>query len=139
MSDASSPGRLPLVVVADDNPVNRVIALQMLAASGFAGAEAVSGRDCIDRCLALKPAAVLMDVNMPDMDGLEATRRLRALQAQALLPRFPIIAASASFADADEARCRAAGMVGYLEKPLNLATLGPVIRSHIERCAGLTC
>jgi CheY-like chemotaxis protein len=139
MSDALPNGRMPLVLVADDNPVNRAIAVQMLAASGLGAQEAVSGRDCVERCLELRPDAVLMDVNMPDMDGLEATRVLRALQARAQLPRFPIIAASASFADADEARCLAAGMDGYLEKPLKLATLGATIRSHIERCAGLLC
>jgi CheY-like chemotaxis protein len=140
MSDVDSPGPVRcLVIVADDNPVNRAIAVQMLAACGFAAEEAVSGRDCIERCIALRPDAVLMDVNMPDTDGLEATRILRRMQAQSELPRFPIIAASASFADADEARCRAAGMDGYLEKPLNLATLGPAIRSLIERCAGLLC
>lgn len=139
MTDALSSGHLPLVLVADDNPVNRAIALQMLAVSGFAGHEAVSGRDCIERCLELKPDAVLMDVNMPDMDGLQATRELREMQAQARLPRFPIIAASASFADADEARCLAAGMDAYMEKPLNLTTLGPTLRRLIERRAGMLC
>lgn len=139
MSDPLANGRVPLVLVADDNPVNRAIAVQMLSVCGFGAQEAVSGRDCIERCLALRPDAVLMDVNMPDIDGLEATRVLRDMQARRQLPRFPIIAASASFADADEARCLAAGMDGYLEKPLNLATLGPTIRSHIERCAGLLC
>jgi CheY-like chemotaxis protein len=139
MPDPSQSGRLPLVLVADDNPVNRAIAVQMLAVCGFAGEEAVSGRDCIARCLELRPDAVLMDVHMPDIDGLEATRVLREMQARGELARFPIIAASASFADADEARCLAAGMDGYLEKPLNLVTLGPTLRRLIERCAGLLC
>jgi CheY-like chemotaxis protein len=139
MPEPSQSGRLPLVLVADDNPVNRAIAVQMLAVCGFAGEEAVSGRDCIARCLELRPDAVLMDVHMPDIDGLEATRVLREMQARGELTRFPIIAASASFADADEARCLAAGMDGYLEKPLNLVTLGPTLRRLIERCAGLLC
>jgi CheY-like chemotaxis protein len=69
---------------------------------------------------------ILMDLQMPDMDGLEATRRIRAEQHSP--PPF-IIALTASAAQGDEARCRAAGMNAFLAKPLDLDSLAAALRA----------
>jgi CheY-like chemotaxis protein len=69
-----------------------------------------------------------MDVHMPQMDGFETTRELRELQSRGLVPRFPILGATADATTISEAACREAGMDGYLSKPLSLQA----IRSELQ-------
>jgi len=80
---------------------------------------------------------ILMDVQMPDIDGLEATRRIRALRqgsGQAADPDLPpfILALTANVMESDEARCRDAGMNGFLSKPLRLSTLEATIGAFVS-------
>jgi len=129
--DVTRPGELPVpsqpllgmrVLLAEDNPVNRLIVGSML---GRLGAEVVEAED---GALAVRVAsqstptlhAVLMDLHMPEIDGLEATRLLRAQQATAHLP---VIALSAAVLDAERAQAQAAGMNGFLAKPTSEADL----------------
>jgi CheY-like chemotaxis protein len=108
-------------LVVDDNPVNQLVASGMLQALGFEVSTADDGGEAIEHCLITAPDLVLMDLQMPGMDGLEATRRLRLLQQQGRLPGFPIVAATAD--TSAEADCAQAGLDGYLPKPLSLAGL----------------
>jgi PAS domain S-box len=129
-----SRGRRFLVV--EDNPVNQLLAEEMLRMLGFEVAVAGGGEEAIAHCLEEPPDAVMMDVQMPGVDGLEATRRLRALQAEGVLPPFPIIAATAHASESDRAACLEAGMDGYISKPLDLRAMRSEIRRALRRADG---
>ncbi|HWP17841.1 MAG TPA: response regulator [Burkholderiaceae bacterium] len=127
-------GRRMLVV--EDNSVNQLLAAEMLRLLGLEVSVASGGEEAIQACLQEPPDAVLMDVQMPGLDGLETTRRLRALQAQGRLPRFPIVAATAHASESDRLACLSAGMDGYLAKPLDLRQLRSEIRKVLRRSGG---
>ncbi|MFN3296091.1 ATP-binding protein [Caldimonas sp.] len=116
-------------LVVEDNPVNQVLAQEMLRLLGFQVEVVAGGQEALDHCERHPPDAVLMDVQMPGLDGLETTRRLRRAQAQGRLPPFPIIAATAHASESDRRSCLLAGMDGYIAKPLDLR----VMRSEIRR------
>ena len=104
------------VLVAEDNPVNRLIVGAMLTRLGAEVIEAANGNEAIAQA-SREPEnvhAILMDLHMPEIDGLEATRQLRAQPATAHLP---IIALTAAVLDAERAQAHAAGMNGFVSKP----------------------
>jgi PAS domain S-box-containing protein len=111
------------VLLVEDNPVNRQIGVAVLEALGVAVHTADDGAAALTECTARAPALVLMDLQMPVMDGLEATRRLRALQSDGRLPNFPIVALTAHALDSDREQALACGIDAYLTKPILLATL----------------
>jgi len=111
------------VLVVEDNLVNQVIVCEMIDALGLRNRLAEDGEAAVDACRQRAPALVLMDLQMPGVDGLEATRRLRALQQRGVLPPFPIVALTAHATPQDRESCLAAGMVGYLTKPVTMADL----------------
>ena len=87
--------------MVDDVAENRAVVVEMLGPLGFEMVEAVNGREGLKKAQALRPDLILMDIVMPEMDGLEATRRLRRLRA---LKDVPIIAVSASVSMAEARR-----------------------------------
>lgn len=120
------------VLVVDDNPVNRRLATILLERAGHAVASAAAGEEALDK-LGREPFdVVLMDVQMPGMDGLEATRRIRAL-ADPTRASVPILAVTAGAGPGDDARCLAAGMNAHLMKPIDGASL----IAAVERLAAL--
>ncbi len=123
-SRAPSPGvARPSVLVVEDNLMNQIIAREMVAALGLEPAVVGSGEEALTSCQCTTPDLVLMDVQMPGMDGLEATRRLRALQAAGRLRRFPIIALTAHAMASDHQASLDAGMDAHLTKPVQLEQL----------------
>jgi signal transduction histidine kinase/CheY-like chemotaxis protein len=117
------------VLVVEDNPVNRMIAEEFLRQLGHAPSGAADGAAAVNACSVAPPQLVLMDLQMPVMDGFEATRRLRAQQALGHIPRFPILALTAHAGDVDRQEAVAAGMDDYLTKPILIDAL----RNAIER------
>ena len=118
---AAKGGRELRLLVVDDNKINQRLAIILLENEGHRVAVASNGREAVEAVMREEYDAILMDVQMPIMDGVQATRRIRALPA----PRcnVPIIALTAdALAGADE-RYRAAGMDAYVSKPLDPATL----------------
>jgi PAS domain S-box-containing protein len=111
------------VLLVEDNPVNRMIGVEFLRALGLQSKAVDDGAQALLACAAEAPALVLMDLQMPVMDGLEATRQLRALQRAGKLVAFPIVALTAHAMHNDRAQAAAAGMDGYLTKPLLLEAL----------------
>ncbi|WP_051376910.1 ATP-binding protein [Burkholderia sp. WSM2232] len=108
------------ILVVDDVAANREVVVDMLGPLGFEMAQAGNGFEALEKASALQPALVLMDVVMPGMDGLEATRRLRAM------PEFgslPIVAVSAGASGSDAAKSLAAGANAVLSKPVDLTVL----------------
>lgn len=118
----------PHALVVDDNPVNLLVAAGLLQVAGFEVRTAAGGEDAIARCREHAPQLVLMDVHMPGMDGLQTTRRLRALQQAGVLTEFRIVAATADAVDIGLPACMEAGMDGYLSKPLTLQAIEREVR-----------
>jgi CheY-like chemotaxis protein len=108
------------ILVVDDVVENRAVAVEMLGQLGFDMVEADNGREALDKAKARRPALILMDVVMPEMDGLEATRRLRQLPE---LRDLPIIAVSASASGTDATKSLAAGANAFLPKPIDFSGL----------------
>ena len=125
MDDDAAPGddagRAPCVLVVDDHPVNREVARIMLEAFGCDVVEVSDGQQALDAVAGQPFDLVLMDVRMPHMDGLEATRRIRAMPGPA--SALAIVAMTADAMPEDVNRCLAAGMNAHMAKPINQAGL----------------
>ncbi len=118
-------GRLLLV---DDNRINQKIGAAMLGRLELEFALADDGRHALERLASDRYALVLMDMEMPILDGLSATRAIRELERERGQPRLPIIAMTANALSEDRARCFEAGMDGYVAKPMSLDALESEIR-----------
>jgi PAS domain S-box-containing protein len=112
------------VLVVEDNPVNQLVATGLLRALGYRTATADDGRAAIEAARDGGFDAILMDVQMPRMDGYTATRRIRTHETGA---RLPIIAMTAAAVEGERERCLAAGMDDYLTKPVDAARLAETL------------
>ncbi len=119
------------VLVAEDNAVNQTIIDAMLRQLGHRITLVGNGREALDALASADFDLVLMDCNMPQMDGIEATRRLRASGLRNAT--IPIIALTANAMDGDRERCLAAGMDDFVAKPVTMATLRASIDRLLER------
>ncbi|HWM09280.1 MAG TPA: response regulator [Solirubrobacteraceae bacterium] len=117
------------VLVAEDNPVNQLVIQGMLAKRGYDADLVTTGRAAVETLDRERHVAVLMDVQMPDMDGYAATRRIR--EDEAAGPRMPIIAMTAGALDGDREAALEAGMDDYLSKPLRPDRLDAVLERWI--------
>jgi PAS domain S-box-containing protein len=120
------------ILVAEDNEINALLARALLVKLGHRPTMAASGGAAIELWLAARAAGtpcdrVLMDLHMPGMDGFEATRRIRAIEAESSAPRTPILALTANASDEDREACLAAGMDGFLVKPLDRERLAAAL------------
>jgi two-component system sensor histidine kinase/response regulator len=120
-----------LVLVAEDNLINQKVVVAMLTNKGYRVDIAPNGEDAVRHATAVRYDAIMMDCQMPVMDGYEATRAIRA--AEGALHRTPIIALTASAMVGEEERCRSAGMDDFVTKPINREQL----LATLERWAGL--
>jgi two-component system, sensor histidine kinase and response regulator len=119
------------VLVVDDNPVNQRVAAAMLARLGVHADVAGNGHEAIE-CLSRQPYdLVLMDAQMPEMDGYEATAAWRTREVAQGLRHMPIVAMTANAMTGDRDRCIAAGMDDYLSKPVRPDELRRVLRAHL--------
>ncbi|MDW8325760.1 MAG: GAF domain-containing protein [Anaerolineales bacterium] len=114
------------ILVVEDNDVNRHIILLMLKQLGYAAEIAVNGREALQAVQRQPFDLIFMDVQMPEMDGLEATRRIRAELPPNAQPYIVALTANALLSDREH--CLAAGMNDYLSKPFQLADIGAVLR-----------
>jgi CheY-like chemotaxis protein len=116
-------------LVVDDNAINVDLAAFVLNAQGFEVAIAGSAVDAIARAHSFHPEVILMDIQMPDVDGIEAVRRLRADPAT----RGAVVIAFTAYAmKGDEQKLLAAGCDGYIAKPIDIASFGQTVRMHVE-------
>jgi PAS domain S-box-containing protein len=113
------------LLVAEDNAVNQLVAVRMLEKLGYRADVAANGSEAVDALMRIDYAAVLMDCQMPEMDGFGATREIRRRQSPA--HRTPIIAMTAAAAQEDRDRCFAADMDDYVSKPVRIEELGRVL------------
>jgi CheY-like chemotaxis protein len=114
-------------LVAEDNTVNQTIIEAMLRQLGHQVTMVPNGRDALAALARADFDLVLMDCNMPELDGLEATRQLRAGAAEVRDPKVPVIALTANAMDGDRDACLAAGMNDFLAKPVSIQSLREAI------------
>ena len=118
-----APQRSLAILVVEDHAINQKLAVALLARRGYTVTVADNGLQGLDRMSCGGFDLVLMDLQMPVMDGLEATRRMRAYEHEHGLRRTPIVAMTASVREEDRQICFAAGMDDFLAKPLNITQL----------------
>jgi signal transduction histidine kinase/CheY-like chemotaxis protein/CHASE1-domain containing sensor protein len=125
------------ILLAEDNSVNQRVALHMLSRFGYRADIAGNGLEVLTACKTRAYDIILMDVQMPEMDGLEATRALKALPAK---PHHPwIIALTANAMEEDQEACKKAGMDDYLSKPIKKEELAAALaraREALKQRAG---
>jgi signal transduction histidine kinase/CheY-like chemotaxis protein/HPt (histidine-containing phosphotransfer) domain-containing protein len=120
------------VLLVEDNPVNRQVAQRLLTLIGLSHEHAENGRLAVEKLESgAKFDAVLMDCQMPIMDGYSATRYIRKLQGEGALSRFPIVAMTANAMVGDREKCIAAGMDDYMSKPLNRGLLEQMLQKWL--------
>ncbi len=109
------------LLLAEDSKINQVVAIAMLGKSGYQIDAVDNGREALEAVSSRPYDLVLMDVSMPEMDGLDATRAIRALSGD--VRRIPIIAMTAHAMESDREKCLAAGMNDYVTKPVDRVKL----------------
>ncbi len=124
----------PVVLIAEDNEINQLVARAMLRKEGVGSAIAHDGGEAVEMASATDYAAILMDCQMPELDGYEATRQIRARERSG---RVPIIAMTAHSLPSDRDRCLAAGMDDYISKPVARQRLHEVISRWLSDGGGL--
>tara|TARA_R110000868_G_scaffold70902_3_gene208171 strand:+ start:11443 stop:15720 length:4278 start_codon:yes stop_codon:yes gene_type:complete len=120
------------VLVAEDNPVNMELVQEYLTRLGCTVVTAEDGRQAVDRYAGDDFHLIFMDVQMPGMDGIEATRRIRDLEARNGCRRIPIIAATAHAFQEDRQKCISAGMDDFLSKPFTAQDVAPILERWLE-------
>jgi signal transduction histidine kinase/DNA-binding response OmpR family regulator len=129
---AAAPSGRGRVLAADDNAVNKKLITRLLEKAGYIADAVENGREAVEAVTRVDYDAVLMDCQMPVLDGFEATSMIRAAES-GRSRRVPIIALTASAMQSDRERCLAAGMDDYLTKPIKPAELAEVLARWVPR------
>jgi CheY-like chemotaxis protein len=127
----ASPVSGQRILLAEDNPVSQLVAARMLRRLGYEPDLVSTGREAIAAADADTYAALILDCQMPELDGFEAAREIRRREAGQPGRRLPIIALTANAMPGDRERCLAAGMDDYLSKPMRLADVAVLLRRWI--------
>ncbi|MDN5697317.1 MAG: response regulator, partial [Rubrobacter sp.] len=130
---ASSSGEGKSILLAEDNPVNQRVALRMLEKLGYSIDVAENGLKALEAIAKSHYDAVLMDCQMPEMDGYRATEELRRREQNEGLERLPVIALTANALRGDRERALEAGMDDYLTKPVKPAEIGAMLENWTTR------
>jgi len=117
------------VLVVEDNEKNMKLVRDVLTASGYSTLEATTGGRAIELAREHAPNLVLMDIRLPDIDGVEALGRFRA---DARTASIPVLALTAQAMEGDRERFLAAGFDGYISKPVNILDLLAAVRRHCD-------
>jgi two-component system cell cycle response regulator DivK len=120
------------ILIVEDNEKNMKLARDILRAKGYATLEAVNGLDGVKLALEHRPDLVLMDIQLPDINGIEAFERIRA---NATTAKLPVIAFTASVTTGDRSRIGDAGFDGFLGKPINLKEFLETVRRFAGEAA----
>ncbi len=123
------------ILIAEDNEINQLVFGQILTGLGLSYRIAGNGRTVVEMYRTLKPRLILMDVSMPEMNGFEATRAIRADEATRGEARTPIIGVTAHALKGDRDKCIEAGMDDYLPKPVSPDRLGNKIGTWLSETA----
>ena len=128
---ASQGNRRRRILLAEDNRTNQLVALTILEKQDFRADAVANGLEVLQMLETTPYDLVLMDVQMPEMDGYEATKRIRNGSTPGLDPKIPIIVMTARAMKGDREKCVEAGMNDYISKPINTKELLAVIQRHV--------
>ncbi len=123
------------ILVIEDQEDNRKILRDLLTSAGFDPLEATTGEEGVRLAETERPDLILMDIQLPDLDGYEATRRIKASPG---LQPIPIIAVTSYALSGDDVKARAAGCDGYVTKPFSPRTLLATVREYLRGETGGT-
>jgi CheY-like chemotaxis protein len=126
--DGADVARGSTVLVVEDNPVNRKLARNVLRSRGYRVLEADTGEEGIEIARNERPHLILMDLELPGLNGIEATRRLKS---DPQTREIPVVALSSFAQGTDEARAREAGCAGYIAKPIRLSRFPQQVGSYL--------
>jgi two-component system, cell cycle response regulator DivK len=118
------------ILIVEDQEDNRIILRRLLSKAGYDLIEAMNGEDGVALALSMRPDLILMDIQLPVMDGYEATRRIKS---NAELNSIPVIAVTSYALSGDEARARAAGCDAYVAKPFSPRQLLAKVREYLPK------
>lgn len=118
------------ILYVEDNPENRLLIRRVLSSEGYEIHEASDAHEALNTLKTLRPDLILMDINMPDMDGYTLTAHIRALPNLGLIP---IVALTANVMRGDRERSLEAGCDGYIQKPIDIDTLTQQIERFLKR------
>jgi two-component system cell cycle response regulator DivK len=118
------------ILYVEDNPDNMRLVQKAMEAKGYIFFGAVDGQEGLDKAAELLPDVILLDINLPDIDGYEVARRLRASEEGALQVT-PIIAITANALKGDAEKALAAGCDVYMSKPINVRELWARVEAHL--------
>jgi two-component system cell cycle response regulator DivK len=121
------------ILIVEDNEKNMKLARDVLQSRGYATLEAVTGEDGVRMAIEKKPDLVLMDIQLPGINGIEALRRVRAEPA---CERIPVVAFTASVMSTDRSQISEAGFDGFLSKPINLKEFLDTVKRVLESGRG---
>jgi len=123
------------ILVAEDNAINRMVALKTLEKLGYDADPVATGQEALQALRSRRYDLVLLDCQMPELDGFETVRRIRGGDAGVLNPQIPVVALTAQALIGDRQRCIAAGMNDYLSKPFQPAELAAVLDHWLRHSA----
>jgi two-component system cell cycle response regulator DivK len=118
------------ILYIEDNPDNRTLVRRVLQSEGYAIREAADGPIGLKMAADQQPDLVLMDINLPEIDGYEVTARLKQLPG---MSKVPVIAVTANVMKGDREKTLAAGCDGYIQKPIDIDTLASQIEYFLTR------
>jgi two-component system, cell cycle response regulator DivK len=117
------------ILVVEDNPRNMKLVRDVLQATGYRTVEATTGERAVELAVEHGPDLVLMDIQLPDIDGVETLGRLRADESTAAIP---VVALTAQAMEGDHERFLRAGFDGYVSKPVDIAGLVATVKQHCD-------
>jgi two-component system, cell cycle response regulator DivK len=126
----ASPENKGTILYVEDNPDNRLLVKRILLSEDYSLLEAIDARDALNLLQTTRPDLILMDINMPDMDGYTLTAKIKSLPG---FERIPILALTANVMRGDKEKTLEAGCDGYIQKPLDIDQLTREIEKFISR------
>ena len=119
-----------LILYVEDNPDNRNLINRVLMAEGYAVIEAINAKQALDKLASHRVNLILMDINMPEMDGYTLTAKIKSMERYS---KIPIIAVTANVMRGDREKSLEAGCDGYIQKPIDIDTLPQQIERFMIR------
>ena len=118
------------ILYVEDNPANRMLVKRVLEAEGFSMIEAIDGPSGLEIAAQTRPDLILLDINLPEIDGYELAKRFRDTPG---LQHVPILAVTANVMKGDRERTLAAGCDGYIQKPIDIDRLPEQVKTALKK------